>query len=144
MSLGTKADMSWDIFVQDFPPEAKCLVEIPPDFKPALLGKRSLILEKIKEVAPNADFTEPSWGHIEGNGWSIEVNIGDEEDCSSFAFHVRGGDPAVGVVSAILKHLNLRAVDSESGDFFVAGPQATESFSRWRTYRDFVVTKFGG
>ena len=131
--------MSWDIFVQDFPRDAKCLEEIPEDFVPAPLGKTATIIAKIREVVPFANFSNPSWGRIDGEGWSIEVNIDDSENCNGFAFHVRGGDAAAGVVAAILNHLDLRAVDSQSGDFFRPGQQAVESFQRWRSYRDQVV-----
>jgi hypothetical protein len=131
--------MSWDIFVQDFPRNAKTLEDLPEGFVPASIGKRSAVIAGIKEVVPSADFTDPSWGVIDGDGWSIEVNIGDSEACHHFAFHVRGGDAAAGVVAAILEHLGLRAVDSQSGDFFVAGPEAIESLRKWRAYRDQIV-----
>jgi hypothetical protein len=131
--------MSWDIFVQDFPDGARSLDEIPDDFTPASIGKRSAIVEQIKAVAPNANFSNPTWGTIEGEDWSIEVNIGPEEDCRNFAFHVRGEDAAVGVIATILQRLNLRAVDSESGGFFAAGPEAIEAFRRWRSYSDQVT-----
>lgn len=134
-----KAEMSWDIFVQDFPPDAMSLKEIPSDFKPAYLGKRTRIIEQIRTVVPAADFSDPSWGTIDGEGWSIEINIGVEEDCSGFAFHVRGGDAAVGVIAAILQHLKLRAVDSQTGDFFVAEATAMDAFRKWRAYRDQVM-----
>lgn len=131
--------MSWDIFVHDIPADAKSFGEIPKNFKPAPIGKRSMIIDKIREVVPAADFSDPSWGRIDGDGWSIEVNIGAGEECRGFAFHVRGGDAAVGVVAAILQHLNLRALDAQTGDFFVAGEDAMESFRKWRAYRDQVL-----
>ena len=135
--------MSWDIFGQDLPRGARTLEEIPNDFKPAPLGERTVIIKKIEEVVPYADFSNPSWGVIERDEWSIEVNLGKEENCNGFAFHVRGGDAAVGVVAAILEHLNLRAVDSQTGDFFEAGPEAIESFRKWRAYRDQIVFEEG-
>lgn len=131
--------MSWDIFVQDLPADAQTLEDIPADFKPAAIVKRSEIIEKIKEIAPTANFSDPSWGLIEGNGWSIEVNLGSEEECTDFALHVRGAETAVGAVEAIITSLGLRAVDSQTGDFFRAGPEAIGSFRRWRTFRDNVV-----
>jgi hypothetical protein len=131
--------MSWDIFVQDFPSHVSSLEDIPADFKPASIGKRSMVIEQIKAVAPIADFSNPSWGTIDSDGWSIEVNIGLEEECRGFAFHVRGGDAAVGVIAAILQRLKLRAIDSETGDFFIAGPKAAEAFGKWRAYRDQVM-----
>ena len=131
--------MSWDIFVFDMLRGAKAVEDIPADFKQAPISRRSDVIAGIRQVVPEADFSRPSWGSIEGDGWSIELNMGDEEECDGFAFHVRGGDAAVGVVAAILSHLDLRAVDSCTGDFFAAGPESLESFRKWRAYRDRVV-----
>jgi hypothetical protein len=78
--------------------------------------------------------------HSGAANWTIEVNLGPEETCQSFAFHVRGGDTAVGVVAAILQRLNLRALDSQTEGFFVADESALESFRRWKQYRDDVNT----
>jgi hypothetical protein len=128
--------MSWDVFVQDLPRHATTVAEVPADYRPASLGKRSAIIEKIREVFPDADFSNPSWGRIDEDDCSIEVNLGAEEDCGGFVLHVRGGDAAIGVVAAILQHLHLRALDSQTGEFFNARPEAIESFRQWRAYRD--------
>jgi hypothetical protein len=132
--------MSWDIFVQDLPKNASTIEEIPDDFAPRPIGKRSQIIDKIREVVPAADFSEPSWGRIRGDNWSIEVNMGKDEECSGFCFHVRGSEAAAGVVAAILEELKLRALDPahESG-FFTVGPDAVEAFRKWRAYRDQVA-----
>jgi hypothetical protein len=119
--------------------DAMSLEEIPSDFKPASIGKRAIVIDKIRSIVPSANFSNPSWGTIDGEGWSIEINICPEGECSGFAFHVRGGDAAVAVVAAILNHLKLRAIDSQTGDFFIAGPKAIDAFSRWRAYRDQVI-----
>ena len=128
--------MSWDIFVQDLPRDAATTAEIPDDFKPAPLGPRARIIQKIREVVPTADFSNPAWGTIQGKDWSVEANLGEEEECDSFAFHIRGGDEAAGAVVAILNHLGLRALDSQTGEFFVPGPTALASFQKWRAYRN--------
>ncbi|HLV94760.1 MAG TPA: hypothetical protein VKS44_06185 [Candidatus Acidoferrales bacterium] len=130
--------MSWDIFVQDLPRDAKSVAEIPADFRPAPLGKRLAIIEKIKGVVPSTDFSDPSWGRIDGDGWSIEVDCGSEEDCRGFVLHVRDADFAAVVVSEILEHLEVRAIDSQTGDFFVRS-EAIESLRRWRGYRNHVT-----
>jgi len=131
--------MSWDIFIQDFPPDAKRVAEIAADFRPAPIGHRSDIIAKIRAVIPTADFSNPSWGVIDGDGWAIEVNVGKEDLCAGIALHVRGADAAAGAVALILSGLALRALDSQTGEFFVAGPQAIESFRQWRKYRDRIV-----
>lgn len=131
--------MSWDIFVQDLPRDAKTTADIPDDFKSASLGPRAGIIKRILEVVPTADFSDPAWGVVAGKDWSIEVNLGNDERCDGFAFHVRGGDEAVGAVAAMLDRLGLRALDSQTGEFFAPGPTALASFSKWRQYRDRVV-----
>ena len=126
--------MSWDVFVQDFP-DVGTLEEMPDDFEPKTIGKRQDVINKIKEVVPFADFSDPSWGVIDTEFFSIELNMGDEEDISSFAFHVRGGSGGGACVAQILKHLGLNAVDSATGDFFdFDNPEY--GFKKWKKYRD--------
>jgi hypothetical protein len=88
----------------------------------APIGKRAEIIAKIIDVVPDADFSDPAWGTIQGQGWSIELNMGTSEDCKSFAFHIRGRREAANVVGAVLDHLKLRAVDAETGEFFRTKP----------------------
>lgn len=139
--------MSCDIFVQDIPEGVKQISDMHEkhsNFKPRLIGMRSEIIRKIKEVVPEADFSNPSWGIIEGDGFSIEANMGNEEECKGFVFHVRGGDNAAFVICEILKKLGLRAFDpsSETG-LFEIGSGAIKSFQQWRQYRNKVLKEKG-
>jgi len=131
--------MSWDIFVQDLPSEAHRIADIPDDFMPQPIGKRSEIIEKILEVVPVADFSDPSWGIIDGLDFAIEVNIGHDEIVDSFAFHVRGGDTGAGIVADILDHLNLRALDPNSESSFFERETAVQNLNKWREYRNRVI-----
>lgn len=130
--------MSWDIFVQDLPADAKSIRDLAADYNGAPLGPRGELIERILQIVPSADFGDPSWGFIDGESFSIEVNLGTEEIVESFAFHVRGGDEAVGVVAAILSHLDLRAIDGQTGELFEWGEEALDSFRRWKAFRDQV------
>ncbi|MBI2929309.1 MAG: hypothetical protein HYY24_26895 [Verrucomicrobia bacterium] len=129
--------MSWDIHVQDIPASAQSPADIPDDFRPQPLGRRSDIIARIREVLPHADFTDPSWGKIEGSDCSIEIGMGENELVQSFAFHVRGGDLAAFVVAGILQHLGFRAFDpcSDTG-IFRPNAEAAEGLRKWRAYRD--------
>ena len=131
--------MSYDIFVQDLPASASSVDEIPADFVPSPLGPRQSIIDGILEVIPTADFSNPTWGRIDSDDWSIEVNIGEKDPCTSFAFHVRGGSEALGAVAAILERLGFRALDTSEGEIFSADQASVESFGRWRDYRNQVV-----
>jgi hypothetical protein len=52
--------MSWDIFVQDLPSEAKRVADIPSSLQAALIGKPSEIIDSIIRVIPTADFPIPT------------------------------------------------------------------------------------
>jgi hypothetical protein len=132
--------MSWDIFVQEIPPAAETLDDMPDDYQPVSIGKRTQIISAIQEILPDADFRNPAWGIIDGPDHSLDVNMGDKEDLKGFAFHVRGGGNAALVVADILNHLGLRALDpsSETGIFGVA-EDAQSSMRKWRIYRNCVL-----
>jgi hypothetical protein len=131
--------VSWDLYVLNFPPDAASMADIPADHDYDIGMARSVLIERIKEVVPEADFADPGWGRIELPDASIEVNIGDDDPVPSFALMVHDGSMAAGVVADILDHLGLRAADgdSESGFFDRGGAEA--SFATWRAYRDQVM-----
>ena len=132
--------MSWDIFVQDIPPDARTVDDIPASFVPQSIGQRAHIINEIQKVVPFADFSDPAWGIIEAEKLSIEVNLGANETVKDFAFHVRGGDVAAACVSDLLKHLNLRAFDGGTGDIF-DHERASAGLEQWRAYRERVCNR---
>lgn len=136
--------MSWDVLAIDLPPGAESLDDIPEGFEPRPLGKRSEIIAKITAAMPTADFDDPSWGHISGVGWHIEVNIGNDETCENFMLHVRGGEGSVAAVATILEAVGVRALDLGSGGPFFEVESALASFRDWRSYRDAVSETLNG
>ena len=129
--------MSWDIFILDLPFDVKRVADIPKDYRPSPI-KRSEIISGIIDAFPTANFSNPAWGLIVDDDWSIEVNLGGKEECESLMLHVRGGDSAIGAVATIVRRLKLRAIDCGKGEFF-AEDEAINSFRAWRNYRDKVV-----
>ena len=132
--------MSWDIFVQDLPAGVRSLDDIPADFRPTPLCDRTTLIQRIRQVAPSADFTDPAWGHLETPTFSVEFNLGEDELVECLALHVRGDDAAAAFVSELLSHLGYRALDPQSDSgLFEPGRVALESIHRWRRYRDSVL-----
>ncbi|MCB9856649.1 MAG: hypothetical protein H6818_13285 [Phycisphaerales bacterium] len=131
---------TWDILVQDIPPGTTSVDQMPPDFKSAPIGQRDDIIAGIQAVAPEVDFSDPTWGIIRGDGYTIEINIGEEPVTSDFAFHVRGDDEAADVISRILQRLELRAYDPQSiSGIFKPGEEAVESLRTWRNIHEDAV-----
>ncbi len=125
--------MSWDIAVQAPPVGQESLDGIRPGLPPRTLGRRDAIIEAIKTVCPHADFSDPAWGVIQGAGHCLEVNLGDDESVTGFAFHVRGGVKSPRVVEDILKQLNLTGINCHTRDVFrVEGTEL--NYRRWLRY----------
>ena len=125
--------MSWDVFIQDLPPDARSVRDIPDEFRPAALGSRSEVIERIKSAFPEADFTDPAWGRLEADGYSIDISVGDDGDITGVTLHVRGSDDAVDAVVRLIDALGGKAVDSWTGEFFDQAV-ARHSIQRWRAY----------
>lgn len=135
--------MSWDLFVQRLPDGITAVDQIPDDFVPGPIGTRASIIKAIQEAVPGADFSDPSWGRIDGPGFSIEVDTGDDGELTSLALHVRGGDLAICVIEDILGCLGLRAVDGTSPSGLFDPVVSQDGFRRWRDYRNRVLRDDG-
>jgi hypothetical protein len=128
--------MSYDICAMDLPRGISSVDRLPEGFEPQPLGARADLVARIGEVVADADFSDPAWGLIERHTFVIEVNMGRDDPVESITFHVRGtGDEALALVARVLEHLDLRAVDVQSGDLFAA-PSAGQSFKAWQEFRD--------
>lgn len=128
--------MSWDIFVQDLPPSAKTLEDIPDDFEPKKIFNRADLIRRIKAIVPNADFSRPAWGVVESSTVCLEFNLGESEEMTGFAIHARGFKDDAVTIAKVLDHLQVRALDSQTGDFFSLEKCDVEA---WRTYRDQIT-----
>jgi hypothetical protein len=42
-------------------------------------SRRRDLIRAIRQVVPFADFSGPSWGMFSGDGFSIEISMGDSE-----------------------------------------------------------------
>jgi hypothetical protein len=123
----------------DLPPQAQTVSDVPDDFKPRPLGSRSGLMTAILSAAPMADFSDPSWGRIANQDFSIEVNSGEGGKVGSIMLYARGGDQAPGLITKILDRLNAWALDIQTGKVF--DETAAASFSAWRAYRDQVINQ---
>ncbi len=129
--------MSWDVYIADFP-DCSSIADIPDDFKPDAIGRRDEVIRKILEVVPQADFSDPSWGILDTEEFSIEFSVGKDEVVESFACHIQGVDGGGVCVAAIVRHLGLRAFDTTTGDFLnLDNPEL--GFRKWKAYRNRCV-----
>lgn len=132
--------MSWDVFVQDLPRDAKTIDDVAKDFAPGPLPcTRTQVIAAIADIVPFADFSDPAWGKIDDEVCQMDVNLGNAEALDSFAFHVYGGSYCAVIIAQVLQRLGLRALDPQSDTGFFEPGTSSESFERWRRYRDQVT-----
>ncbi|NVL83974.1 hypothetical protein, partial [Escherichia coli] len=74
------------MYAQDFPPVAS-VEDIPEDFDPQPLGPRDTVILKFRAVLPDVDFSDPGWGLLRREGWSIEFNLGNDAECSGVSLY---------------------------------------------------------
>lgn len=92
--------MSWDLLVYNFkgsPPPAE---EWEGDEEGVPLGSPASVRKKIDAELAGVDWSDPTHGIYEGDGFTIEFALRDAKKLDSFMIHARGGGD---VVAALLK-----------------------------------------
>ncbi|KAB2350347.1 hypothetical protein [Actinomadura rudentiformis] len=130
--------MSWDVLVLKAPGEVVGVDELPKDFDPGPIGSLRDVLDRLRRHVPLIDLSDPTWGRMESENWSIEVNIGSDDPVESVMLHVRGGgDDVVPIVVETARILGCRALDVSSGEFLSDGD--TAGWRAFQEYRDRVI-----
>lgn len=111
--------MSWDIFIQDLPDVAS-INDVPATHRPNPIGHRDHIIAKIKEAVPFVQEQDRDWLFIRQPGMdlSLQLHMEGPDTVRYVVAHVHGGDQSAVCVAAILRALNLRAHDTETGELF--------------------------
>lgn len=111
--------MSWDIYIQDLPDVASS-ADIPADFKPGPIGTRDELVRKIIEVFPGADRQDNDWLFVNTStlDLSIQLHMEDAVSVRYVVVHVHGGEGSAAGVAALLRHLELRAMDTATGELY--------------------------
>lgn len=130
--------MSWDVFIM----KEKYDFEAPEEEQPPVppLGQRDDIIAKLSRAIPQLDYRDKAWGILEGEGFSIEFNTGDEEFVDSIMLHVRGGGAVMETIRLICETLEAYALDTSDTNYidFEETGAAEQSWEQFQKYRDRV------
>ena len=104
------------------------------------LGSKKEVVSTLTQLVPTGDFSDTSWGVLDGDDFSIEFSLGNDDPIIIIMLYVRGSDKAINVIQKICEHTGWRAYDTSRDEFinFVHNPEA--GFEQWRAYKDSVVT----
>jgi hypothetical protein len=134
--------MSWDVFLANIPHSVAHVDELDDLYSeadPPPTISRAALVAAIHEVFPGVTEVAADFLRFDGDGFSIEFSLSEEEELDSAMLSARGGSDAVFAIALLLERTGLRGIDpgSENGFFSVEG--AGESFEAWEKYRDRVL-----
>lgn len=131
--------MSWDVLLLRLPQGVTAIDEIPDDHSEPL-GPREEVLAAIAKATPAANLSDPTWGVLNHQDWSIELNIGSTEPVDSVMLHVRGGGDVDVAIFTLANALGCAALDCSSGDLLT--PE--DSGDGWREFQEYRDRVLGG
>lgn len=136
--------MSWDVYVARFDNAYQSFAHIPDDSAPLPMGPAARVRERISEVFPHTDWSDPTWGMWAGPAGSIEFNMGKVDPVDGFMLHVRAGDVVVVGIVQLAEALKGQAFDAGHGDLLRIGADGSSpGLTQWRRYRDQVLNELG-
>jgi hypothetical protein len=108
--------MSRDLLVLRFKGKAPRNIDKVERAQVAELGPAQEVRDRIVSALPSVDWSDPSWGKLAGEGYSIEFNVGREDVIDNIMLHVHGeGDP-VAAIKAITKKNGWALLDFSTGN----------------------------
>lgn len=134
--------MSWDVVIVDSGGKtADCPITDldDSDFNP--LGPADEVRDKLSSHLPAIDWSDPAWGIFEGDGFSIEFNVGEDDPIQSMMLHVRGGGDAISAIMSFVRPLGWSALDCSTGEFLDPNSPSQEGWEGFQAYRDKILKK---
>jgi len=138
--------MSWDLMAFKAPSGFKSPKDLPKSWEPETFASQTEVRAKLTELLPAIQFEKHDksgalWGTYKGDGFSLEISLGETALVNNLWIAVRGDMKALAVVSAIVDAFGLRGVDLQGGEFFDP-VHAQKSFAEWRNSVDrFISTR---
>ena len=123
--------MSSDVIIFNSKIAIQNIDDLPEDFVGSEMGTADEIRRNINAVFPGTDWSDPSWGIFDGDGFSIEFNIGNEAITTDLMLHVRGnGDPVTPIVK-LCRAYSWKGLDTSTGELLNADNPSSKG---WRSF----------
>jgi hypothetical protein len=131
--------MSWDVMVFRFAGKPPASTEEMDDAQRLPLGAAADVRAGIAAALPQTSWDDPTWGIFDGDGFSIEFNVGDDDPIDNMMLHVRGGGNAIAAIMSFVSPLGWSALDCSTGEFLDPAAPSEEGWKGFQAYRDKVI-----
>jgi hypothetical protein len=131
--------MSWDIMIyaSEVPPPP--VAEMTDEWRFQPLGPCREVRDKISKCLPEVDWSDPTWGTYEGDGFTLEFCISEPDICESIMVLVRGGGDAVAALLKLAQRWNWYFLDTAQGEWFHHCADCEAGWKAFQAYRDRVI-----
>ena len=103
-----------------------------------ILGPASEVRRNVSSVFVGTDWSRPAWGTYDGDGFSIEFNMG-EEPILDLTLHLRGGGNAIAMITGMARQFGWYAIDCQTAEFIESNGQVAEGLTEWQAFRSQVA-----
>jgi hypothetical protein len=136
--------MSWDVLLLATHEPPPPVAEMPKSWRGEPLGTLADVREKIDNCIVGVDWSDPTWGMFDGDGYSYEFNTGTEEPCDSVMIHVRGDGSAVEPLLILGQRYNWYLLDTSQGEWLHHCNSAEAGWEDFQAFRDRVIQHVSG
>jgi hypothetical protein len=131
--------VSWDAHILRLDRPVKSIDDLPHEYTPPPLGDADKVRAAISESFPGTDWTDPSWGMLDGGEFSLEFSLGSQVTVASMGVHIHGsGDP----VSPLLRMCSMNgwsALDVQTTELLDPQAPHLSSWSNFCAWRDRAI-----
>lgn len=135
--------MSWDVMIFNTrgkrPPPVEEFQK--SDYEP--LGPGAAVRERLSELLPGIDWSDTTWGVYEGNGFSIEFNVGEDDPIGDMMLHVRGGGDAIPAIVTFARPMGWSALDCSTSEFLDLDNPSQAGWEGFQELRDRIIDQYG-
>lgn len=125
--------MSWDVFISKTPVSELETAEFRS------LGKKQDVISYFKSNLPRINVYE-DWCVFKTNEFSIEFDLGEEDDVNHLMLYVRGdSNMPICIIKDICDHFEAHAMDCYDSSEIDFNQVENESFKAWQDYRNKVL-----
>lgn len=124
--------MSWDVVIL-----ARQLDDAHP--QPVAIGDADEVRGKIARTWPGVDWSDPSWGHYGGEGWTMVIHVQHQGPIEVIGLEIRGGGDPVSAIGHLCQEWSWVALDGSSMEYLEFDSPAKSSWEAYRNFRDQVV-----
>lgn len=131
--------MSWDVWVVAAKNPPPILARLPDERQDGLLGNLAAVRQRISSCFGDVDWSDPLEGYLEGDGVSLEFDLGDDEPCGGFMIRVRGAGEVEHLLVRLSEQSGWHLYDCTDGQLLELRDDADEGRTGHQSPREITA-----